>query len=56
MVRICPGREAATPMTRFQDGDFVIGHAGVSAMVAGLPGWRCDGCEGVAFDPDSARR
>jgi HTH-type transcriptional regulator/antitoxin MqsA len=43
-------------MTRFTGEAFAIDHAGMSASVAGLSGWRCGACGDVAFDADSARR
>ncbi len=35
---------------------FTVEHAGMTATVEGLSGWRCAGCSEVEFDADSARR
>jgi HTH-type transcriptional regulator/antitoxin MqsA len=43
-------------MTRFQHESFTIDHAGLSATVDGLSGWRCGACEEIEFDAESARR
>jgi HTH-type transcriptional regulator / antitoxin MqsA len=43
-------------MTRFERETFTIEHAGVTATVEGLSGWRCQTCGEVEFDADSARR
>lgn len=42
-------------MARFDGETFLVDHAGVSATVEGLSGWRC-GCGEIEFDPDSALR
>jgi HTH-type transcriptional regulator/antitoxin MqsA len=43
-------------MGRFEGETFTIEHAGMTAKVEGLSGWRCKACDEVEFDPDSARR
>ena len=43
-------------MTRFEGEAFTIEHAGMTATVEGLSGWRCKGCGEVEFDAESARR
>jgi len=43
-------------MTRFEDETFTIEHAGMTAKVEGLSGWRCEACGEVEFDGASARR
>jgi len=43
-------------MTRFEGETFTIRHAGMTAKVEGLSGWRCDACREVEFDAESARR
>jgi HTH-type transcriptional regulator/antitoxin MqsA len=43
-------------MTHFKNETFTIDHAGLSARVEGLSGWRCDSCGEVEFDNESARR
>jgi HTH-type transcriptional regulator/antitoxin MqsA len=43
-------------MTHFEDETFTIKHAGMTATVEGLSGWRCDACGEVEFDAESARR
>jgi len=49
----CDGRET---MARFENQRFAVEHAGVTASVDGLSGWRCESCDEVEFDPESARR
>ena len=56
MARKCLNCEARKGMTRFEGETFVVDHAGMSATVEGLAGWRCGSCGEVEFDPDSARR
>lgn len=56
MARRCLNCSAPKPMTRFEDETFTIEHAGLTAVVEGLSGWRCSGCDEVEFDADSARR
>jgi HTH-type transcriptional regulator/antitoxin MqsA len=43
-------------MARFDGEAFVIDHAGVSATVEGLSGWRCGACGEIEFERDSALR
>ena len=43
-------------MTRFEGKSFTIEHAGMTARVEGLSGWRCGACGEVEFDAESARR
>ena len=43
-------------MARFENKSFPIDYAGRKVRVAGLSGWRCNSCEEVEFDADSARR
>jgi HTH-type transcriptional regulator / antitoxin MqsA len=43
-------------MTRFSDESFAIEHAGMTARVERLSGWRCGVCGEVEFDADSAAR
>lgn len=56
MVRKCPSCGARKGMTRFQHESFTIDHAGLSATVDGLAGWRCGACDEIEFDVESARR
>jgi HTH-type transcriptional regulator/antitoxin MqsA len=56
MTRKCPNCETRKGMTRFEGETFTIEHAGMTAMVEELSGWRCQGCGEVEFDADSARR
>ena len=56
MVRTCLNCEARKGMTRFERETFTIEHAGMTATVEGLSGWRCQTCGEVEFDADSARR
>jgi HTH-type transcriptional regulator / antitoxin MqsA len=55
MARRCLNCEARKDMTRFEDETFTIEHAGMTASVEGLSGWRCGACGEVEFDADSAR-
>jgi HTH-type transcriptional regulator/antitoxin MqsA len=43
-------------MTHFANESFVVDHAGMTAMVEGLSGWRCGACGEVEFDARSAKR
>jgi HTH-type transcriptional regulator/antitoxin MqsA len=43
-------------MIRFRDQSLTVEHAGVTAKVKGLSGWRCASCGEVEFDAGSARR
>jgi len=43
-------------MARFQHESLTIAHAGMTATVDGLSGWRCATCGEVEFDVDSAQR
>ena len=56
MTRSCLNCESRTDMVRFEGETFVIDHAGMSATVDGLSGWRCGACGEVEFDADSTRR
>jgi HTH-type transcriptional regulator / antitoxin MqsA len=56
MVRKCVNCEARKGMARFKNETFIIEHAGMTAAVKGLSGWRCEPCGEVEFDADSARR
>jgi HTH-type transcriptional regulator/antitoxin MqsA len=56
MARKCQSCETRKGMTRFEDEPFTIEHAGTTATVKGLSGWRCDACGEVEFDAGSARR
>jgi HTH-type transcriptional regulator / antitoxin MqsA len=56
MARKCLSCEARKDMTRFEGKRFTIEHAGMTARVEGLSGWRCGACGEVEFDAESARR
>jgi HTH-type transcriptional regulator / antitoxin MqsA len=56
MARKCLNCKAHKGMTRFEGKTFAIEHAGMTATVKGLSGWRCAACKEVEFDADSARR
>src|SRR5438105_14846602 len=56
MSRKCINCEARKGMVRFECEAFTIEHAGMSVTVEGLSGWRCDDCDEVEFDSDSAQR
>lgn len=56
MARKCLNCGTRKSMTRFEDETFAIEHAGMTATVEGLSGWRCKSCGEVEFDAKSARR
>jgi HTH-type transcriptional regulator/antitoxin MqsA len=56
MARKCLNCESGKGMKRFEGETFAIEHAGLTATVKGLSGWRCGACGEVEFDADSARR
>ena len=56
MARKCLNCEARKGMMRFENETFAIEHAGMTATVEELSGWRCEACGEVEFDADSARR
>ena len=56
MTRKCLNCDTRKGMSRFKDETFVIKHAGLTASVARLSGWRCEGCDEVEFDAESAGR
>ena len=56
MARKCLNCEARKGMMRFENETFMIEHAGMTATVEGLSGWRCGACGEVEFDADSAQR
>ena len=56
MARRCVNCETRKGMTRFEGETFTIDHAGMTATVKALSGWRCGACGEVEFDANSARR
>ena len=56
MARKCLNCETRKGMKRFEEETFSITHAGLSADVEGLSGWRCGNCDEAEFDAASARR
>ncbi len=56
MARKCLNCEARKGMVRFDDETFTIEHAGMTTIVEGLSGWRCETCGEVEFNAESARR
>lgn len=56
MARKCLNCETRKGMMRFEEETFRITHAGLSADVERLSGWRCANCDEVEFDAASARR
>ena len=56
MARKCLNCEARKGMTRFENETFTIEHAGMTATVEALSGWRCEACGEVEFDAASAHR
>jgi HTH-type transcriptional regulator/antitoxin MqsA len=56
VARKCVNCETRKGMTRFEGETFTIEHAGTTATVKALSGWRCGACGEVEFDANSARR
>jgi HTH-type transcriptional regulator/antitoxin MqsA len=56
MARKCLSCGDRKGMTRFEAETFTIEHAGMTATVKGLSGWRCGICDDVEFDAESAQR
>ncbi|MPZ33275.1 MAG: YgiT-type zinc finger protein [Rhodospirillales bacterium] len=56
MARKCVNCETSKGMTRFKDEIFTVKHAGMTATVKKLSGWRCGACDEIEFDAESARR
>ena len=56
MARKCANCASSKSMMRFKDETFTIKHAGMTATVKGLSGWRCGECDEIEFDAESARR
>ncbi len=56
MARKCLNCETRKGMKRFEDETFNISHAGMTATVKGLSGWRCGGCGEIEFDAKSAQQ
>jgi len=56
MARKCVSCGDRKGMTRFSGETMTVDHAGTTAAVKGLAGWRCGACGEVEFDAASARR
>ena len=56
MARKCVNCASRKDMVRIKDETFTVKHAGMTAMVKGLSGWRCGACDEIEFDAESARR
>ncbi len=56
MMRHCVHCETKKTMVHFANRQIKIHHAGMTATVKGLSGWRCGNCGEVEFDSPSARR
>ena len=56
MARDCLNCEDQNGLARFKGEPFTIEHAGQTASVENLSGWRCRACGEVEFDAESARR
>jgi HTH-type transcriptional regulator/antitoxin MqsA len=56
MARNCPNCEAAGSMKRVDRETFTVKHGRMSATVEGLSGWRCEACDDIIFEAESARR
>jgi HTH-type transcriptional regulator/antitoxin MqsA len=56
MSRHCLNCDGSAALTRFENEVATIEHAGLSAIVENLSGWRCAACGEVEFDADSAAR
>lgn len=55
-MRKCTQCASRRGMVHFKDETFTIRHAGMTAEVEGLSGWRCEACGEIEFDAASARR
>ena len=56
MAKKCAHCDRGPRMMRFDDRTFTVEHAGMTAAVKGLSGWRCSECDEIEFDAESARR
>ncbi len=56
MARKCTNCESQKTLRRFTGEAFTVEHAGMKTKVEGLSGWRCDACNEIEFDAESARR
>lgn len=56
MARKCVSCGDPEGMARFAGETMTVDHAGMTALVEGLSGWRCRACGEVEFDARSARR
>jgi HTH-type transcriptional regulator / antitoxin MqsA len=56
MTRKCVNCDQGRKMTRFENETFTVEHAGKTAAVKSLSGWRCSECDEVEFDAESALR
>ena len=56
MAQTCGSCGEQRGMTRFKGESFTIKHEGMSAVVTGLSGWRCNSCGEVEFESASAQR
>lgn len=54
--RNCANCGTRNGMARFENESFSIRHEGFTAKVRGLSGWRCQACDEVEFDPQSATK
>lgn len=53
--RFCANCGAGSPV-RFEGETFTITHAGLTTEITDLSGWRCDACDEIEFDAESAQR
>jgi HTH-type transcriptional regulator / antitoxin MqsA len=56
MAHHCQDCGAAGSMKRVDRETFTVKHGGTAAAVEGLSGWRCEACDDIMFDAESARR
>lgn len=54
--RNCTNCGTRNGMSRFENESFTIRHEGFIARIRELSGWRCQACEEIEFDPQSAMR
>ncbi len=55
MTRMCTGCISKEALVRFENEAFTIEHAGMTAAIERLSGWRCAACGVVEFDNESAQ-
>jgi HTH-type transcriptional regulator/antitoxin MqsA len=56
MIRKCVSCGSRKDVAHFDNETSTVEHAGLTANIEGLSGWRCGVCNKVEFDARSARR